>query len=625
MITTTCPACSNSFLVDHQLENQLVECGNCEHRFIVKKVDPTPSPENPVQPNDIPPPPIPPTFQNVPPSEEMAPVAPPTFTTPPSELSAPPIPPSVDSPLNTEETTPLPELPSPPSFDAGIPAEESIITPHIPDPTWGEPAPPSDLAEPTTPATSNPAEISPMPSHPEKQTNDLSGFSKTFESLSPAPAQESQDTIDKIQQAERHYLPKATWKKGVSWIGWGCITLGILLLVLGSIKGGFLTDTTVMKRMIFAGFFSLSGMICLFLGCRSAKAGLGYSFISFASLLPLAYFLPVYETPTRTGALPTLTTSTPSPTSTRSTIDEIKEACNYETIEAAISNAMQAGKTKENIIAIWIEGDSSQYQHSIQDFFRLNLELESRPSFYNRKEGVLIVSDQLSKVTFTQAVDYAEKVGIKLGSYRNDRLIHIRMRPEKATLNSSELHESDFYVNNIRAIQHFDSYKVIEGLSKLETAEPRYTGDAFTVFLELIHTTKHPEILAHACACMQSWGGATLPKHKDKLEKAARFEERGANEENWPQPLVSLLLSAGSERILPLSLAKWQKNPSKWESAFIKCTQDYSAIIKDFAEPENRTLTLSVIHILKSIDSEESKNSLAQLKESLGASYASAF
>ena len=98
---------------------------------------------------------------------------------------------------------------------------------------------------------------------------------------------------------EKSLLPAPGWKKAIGILSWIIFALGALILIFGSLKNGFLTNTGHDQRFIIAGFISFVGTLCFFFGAKRRSSGLSISAILTITLLVLAFYLPIYATPAR--------------------------------------------------------------------------------------------------------------------------------------------------------------------------------------------------------------------------------------------------------------------------------------------------------------------------------------
>ena len=132
------------------------------------------------------------------------------------------------------------------------------------------------------------------PAPGERNKSGLDVFNKTFESVGGS------NQIQKSKQykyvAHDDFMPPPIWKKATLWLGIVLLTFGVLALIMGSLKNGFLTDADLDKRFIIAGFVTIVTAVCFLLSDKHLKNALLKVTLSALLLCSLAYFLPRHET-----------------------------------------------------------------------------------------------------------------------------------------------------------------------------------------------------------------------------------------------------------------------------------------------------------------------------------------
>ena len=476
--------------------------------------------------------------------------------------------------------------------------------------------------------------------YPVHKNNDLSTFSKTFEKVGADNTTETVHDKHLSKLRQNDFMPDPLWKKAVIILGLALLGSGIVLLVLGSLKNGFLTDVSYNKRFIIAGFIALVTSICFLLGSKFFKNALPLCLLSIITLGALAYLLPKYELPTRVGEITpssVLLENNKAPTATSNeneytSITKLKKECRYEPVAAAIRKAKENGDTSaDSVIAVWIQGAEEEQQYAIQDFYKSTLSLENRPNYYIRKKGALVVLEGINRHTIQEIAQLSEIFGSLDDIYVTQRILSIRYKKgnfaslstERITALSNE-EDPDFYRLNFQESRHFDINRVLPALKRLKVAPPRYTSDAYTVFYEVIRRFNDPRIIDEVSSCLLKWNGDDLSPHLVVLDQVADYSNRALEDEELPKDFVLVLLRAGSTQIPAVALDLWRDNPDEWESTLINSQRDFTSLVASNVTPDDRSKNLSIIRIIGKTKSPNSKALLNSLKSKLDSSYSAA-
>ncbi len=151
--------------------------------------------------------------------------------------------------------------------------------------------------------TVQPAERESAPADPISPAKNKKGapqeFAKTFQDVSPNTGSPPVDYS--YTDFEKSLIPQAAWKQAVDILSWVVVIIGALILILGSLKGGFLTDAGHDKRFIIAGFFALLGTAGFIVSSVKRSKAIIISALSVITLFALAFYLPIFTTPTKNG------------------------------------------------------------------------------------------------------------------------------------------------------------------------------------------------------------------------------------------------------------------------------------------------------------------------------------
>jgi len=133
---------------------------------------------------------------------------------------------------------------------------------------------------------------------PSKKTK-TQEFAKTFNDIAVTTPNSSTDYT--YTDFEKSLIPPPAWKQALDILSWVGVIIGALILILGSLKGGFLTDAGHDKRFIIAGFISLIGSVGFIVSAARRSNAIILSILITVVLFALAFYLPIYETPTKDG------------------------------------------------------------------------------------------------------------------------------------------------------------------------------------------------------------------------------------------------------------------------------------------------------------------------------------
>jgi len=177
--------------------------------------------------------------------------------------------------------------------------EISAIKPSVAE---TKPLPAQPIRE-QAPLPAQPAEHKSAPADPISPAKNKKGaaqeFGKTFKDVSPNTASPPVDYS--YTEFEKSLIPQAAWKQAVDILSWVGVIIGALILILGSLKGGFLTDAGHDKRFLIAGFISLLGTAGFIASSVKRSKAIIISALSVIVLFALAFYLPIFTTPTKNG------------------------------------------------------------------------------------------------------------------------------------------------------------------------------------------------------------------------------------------------------------------------------------------------------------------------------------
>lgn len=471
--------------------------------------------------------------------------------------------------------------------------------------------------------------------HPVFKRNNLSGFNKTFQPTSDSPSAQRPQYDPKLKEQIDSILPLSPQKKAANIVGGALLTFGILLLLAGTtLTNGFLVDTNAeyINRFILATFFAVTCGICFITGARRKSAGILKFLVVLVFLGVLSYLLPKgpekLEKPDPT--YPPLDKTAPIKlTNTQTSIESLKKASGYEPLQEAINTAQEQGDTNaDSVIGIWLTGNCKQYQYSVQDYYKNALDLEQRPVIYPRKEGLLLILTNLEDVSFEKASEISGIFGNIQNVFVSEKLICLTYDEKRFSAIDDTWKEQvidpsngKYYALNLKELQHFDHNRVLAAVQRLAVAQIRYKPEITVGLLKVLERFNNIQLLNKASLCLLRWSEGTTHELLNEIEPSIDYEKKGFDAKLWPPYLVRLLLAAGSEKIIPVTLELWKANTVGWETIIIESKKNFSRLVASEIDLSDRAKNLSIIRIVGELNSPDKESILFELRSKLDNTY----
>jgi len=126
-----------------------------------------------------------------------------------------------------------------------------------------------------------------------------SSFDAGFKTFNDLGARTTENENYEYSAFEKSIMPMPGWKKGLVGVSLMAFGMGIVFLVLGSLQGGFLTNTGHDQRFLLAGFLALISAVCYMIGGARKASTVMISAVMVLAFLILAFYLPIYVTPSK--------------------------------------------------------------------------------------------------------------------------------------------------------------------------------------------------------------------------------------------------------------------------------------------------------------------------------------
>ena len=431
-------------------------------------------------------------------------------------------------------------------------------------------------------------------------------------------------------------LPASAGQKIAVMVGIGAFLFYSLVFVLGSAKGGLFQDIDVTKRLILAGFVSVSSSALIIFGAKGwrARSILFSTFLS-SCLIVLVFLMPVEKIPSAES----WSTSegedgdrSPSdkPTSPEETGDEtgVKGRVDYAPMQREIDKYTDEEKGIDGlsmVTGIYVEGISEIELMEVEQYLqrKLSLPKSEAPAAYSRKGGkdrFIVFSGIVQR--FESFVGHCEALGT-VRTHPNYRVIELTLNKELFANPSREVNRQltdpknpSFFNANLEMLGHVSLTRLKEAVERLANipaeVEIRKMPRMNDEFVRILREENDAELINNVGKALRIWA-----KGDDEVVSTvggivSRWSQKGRQ---IPTPLVEFLGENGSEEAALVIDRLWVKNPETWSELYASLGAEVAEgrlLFHLQGSPE--TLKKSALGILRKIGTEKSLPELEKLK-----------
>ncbi len=378
-----------------------------------------------------------------------------------------------------------------------------------------------------------------------------------------------------------------------------------VILLFGSQEDGILKDMAHEKRIVLAAFVAVVGAALIIYGNFHRKKQAALTCVALAAVvLLLAVFLPVPKTienlegsnPNRIVPGPAV----PDPASRKLTELEAREAMGYGPVAKAFQNFGY-----ESVVALWAPTMKERFKYQVQRYLHREAGTAERPSYYNRKDGGLIVIEG-TKLGLPEIEAVVERFARVDEVYPELRVLKISIEGARLLEPSPELERKlidtehpSFYALNQSELDHIDIDRVREAAQRLADVEPkRFRPEIAKRLMKLLQDSKDTEFQATICNAILVWS-----EPGDGAEQAVARVAKNllATEAQVPRSMIGFLLARKAPEVVPLLEALWKKEPSTWEPILVDVGKDAESTVAPYLRSKDRSLKRSAIIILRRV------------------------
>ena len=395
----------------------------------------------------------------------------------------------------------------------------------------------------------------------------------------------------------------------------------LVVLVFGSNGEGVFSDVDQGKRILLSGFVALMGLaLVCYGGIRRRKQSLMSGIALAVATVVFTVILPpggAPRAPEEGGANRLTSPEAPIEAPDRMSAEEARKAMSYDPIQRAIDAFGQ-----ESVWALWSPRMGQHFRYQIQRFLQRKTGSATRPAFYPRGGGGLLVIEGIS-LKMPELVSLVERFADVEEVYEDLRVLRIEVKGENLVEPSSELEsklnnrESEsFIVLNRKELEHIDIDRVKDAAQRLSTVEPtRFRSEIGGRLLELLEEDTDREFRSTICKAIMVWSSPG-DGAEDVVTGLAR--ELLARNEEIPKGMIEFLVGRQAPGVVPLLKVLWEKSPLDWETEVMAMGSAMETVILPSINSSDPALQRSAFLVLRRVGTEISLPVLRKALETVG-------
>ncbi|MFT4175950.1 MAG: hypothetical protein QM627_04780 [Luteolibacter sp.] len=425
------------------------------------------------------------------------------------------------------------------------------------------------------------------------------------------PGEKQNPSLSSFQRISRTEAGASSSKKPASWrlgghsdpawiepmspqrvlaglIGGGIIAIAALLLIFGSGDGNMLDGMTTEKRLMFAVFCGVLGVVLIVYANPKARVK---SFIIAALFGAGLVSLPlVFDQ----GSKPLGSSDQAMQASARAKLEREKEQAREQSLREEIGlaplekekNRLESMGVQKRVMGVRLLGMHVRNKLIVRDYLlRVSGADSLNSGVYSRNDDNYLLVLSAPDFSMDELISHLENIGSIGAVHPNLGVVEVKVDNERFLEGPQEkLTDRDnpaFYELNKRELYSVDFGRIQRAVKRLSTAEPKvYRPDISRRMNQLLEDPA-VSFLEDLSRALDVWADSV----PETAEAAARVLERLHREhKSIPVELVRLISKGKIVRVLPILHELWKRDPVNWEAAYQEMGESIEpALLADYS------------------------------------------
>jgi PBS lyase HEAT-like repeat len=414
------------------------------------------------------------------------------------------------------------------------------------------------------------------------------------------------------------YEPVSFARILVGVVGGAVMAFMLLILIVGGSNGGTLYGVTTNQRLILAAFSAVVGTaMILYANPRTRGKAILFSSIGFLTLtLAPFYFTEGSRAVVGTNPIEMHPEQTPQPQKNdeRKKIADLKEACGYGPMEAAL---LVSGSS-EKVLGLWLRGLQESNSNMVFNYLMRVSGAAMESHMYPRIDRnflVVLVNVQCSQEELEQ---HCKRIGEVEQSIAEISLLDVSVNnalfAERPLNKLSDKTDSSFYQANYMELEGIDLKRINDALRRLAIAEPKqFRADIIRRMRELLPECDK-EMLENLSMAFAVWSDGKDGAVEDLAKVALDYYKKNLD---IPQETVQFLTKWSHPAIYPILDEMWLNDPTQWEETYTKAGVLGEVLITKHLTEGTNNIRMSAARILARIGTEKAIDQLQEAMEKI--------